>query len=255
MTIAEFLRQVETIVKLNPSYALGHTGADGECDCIGLIIGAVERNGVSWIGIHGSNWWARIYTEGLRPIAGAASLALGELVYKAKEPGANGYNLPSRYAKDADQRDYYHVGVVTAVNPLQITHCTSGGGADGIVRDTRVGNWTHHGALTLLSDKEVTPTSKTATVTSPNGKPVNLRRAASSSGALVDRIPVGTMVTVLEAGAEWSKISTGDRTGYMMSAFLSGWDEQPAGLEQRVEELTRTVAELVARVEALEGAG
>ena len=36
-------------------------------------------------------------------------------------PGQAGYALPERYKKGPDQRDYYHVGVVTAVEPLEIT--------------------------------------------------------------------------------------------------------------------------------------
>ena len=257
MTIAEFLRQVETIVKLNPSYALGHTGADGECDCIGLIIGAVERNGISWHGIHGSNWWARNYTDALQRLPSASVLSAGDLVYKARAPGANGYDLPSRYSNHPDRLDYYHVGIVTATNPLEITHCTSGGGVDGITRDTRMGNWTHYGKLSLIEGEESGMEMQTATVYAENGRPVNLRRTPSSSGALVDRIAVGTLVSVESIADGWAKITAADRGGYMSMDFLrlSGDNVPAAPLEQRVDELTRTVASLAERVAALEGGG
>ena len=99
MTIENFLEKVACIASLAPTYALGGTGADGTCDCIGLIIGAVDRNGVSWDGMHGSNWWARYFTADLRQIPDASVLRAGDLVYKARSAGESGYDLPSRYAK------------------------------------------------------------------------------------------------------------------------------------------------------------
>ena len=60
----------------------------------------------------------------------------------------------------------------------------------------------------------------TVTVTSPNGGPVNLRKAASKSAALVDRILPGTDAELLESGNGWSKIRVAGRTGWMMTEFL-----------------------------------
>lgn len=51
---------------------------------------------------------------------------MGEIVYKARKPGDSSYNLPDRYkANGGDLLDYYHVGVVTKVRPLEITHCST----------------------------------------------------------------------------------------------------------------------------------
>ena len=60
----------------------------------------------------------------------------------------------------------------------------------------------------------------TVTVTSPNGKDVNLRKEASKSAALVDRIPDGTKAELLSSGDEWSKIQALGKTGWMMTEFL-----------------------------------
>ena len=69
---------------------------------------------------------------------------LGELVYKARRPSDSGYDLHGRYLQGGrywtgDTLDYYHVGIVTGVSPLEITHCTSTNGVDGITTDRRLG--------------------------------------------------------------------------------------------------------------------
>ena len=58
------------------------------------------------------------------------------------------------------------------------------------------------------------------TVTSPNGKPVNLRKEADKGAALVDKIPDGTEAELLSSGEEWSKIKAKGKTGWMMTEFL-----------------------------------
>lgn len=156
VTMDAFLAAVDAIAREAPVYRLGGKGADGTCDCIGLIIGAVNRCGVKWPGIHGSNWAARNAMTGLHPVTGADSLAIGNLVYKAKTPGQSGYRLPERYASCADRNDYYHVGVVRSVSPLRILHCTSPG---GVKADTRLGRWAYAGALRLLDEAQSVPVS------------------------------------------------------------------------------------------------
>ncbi len=53
----------------------------------------------------------------------------------------------------------------------------------------------------------------TVTVTSPNGGPVNLRKAANKGAALVDRILPGADAELLETGNGWSKIRVAGRVG------------------------------------------
>lgn len=233
MTLYEFLHAVACIADSKPTYRSGGKGADGTCDCIGLIIGAVERCGVSWTGIHGSNWWARNYTSGLVSASSASDLLMGDIVYKARTPGSNGYSLPSRYANDPDQRDYYHVGVVTSVSPLEITHCTTGGGVDGIKVDTSLGAWKYRGRLSLIegeSSGAVTGTEPTgalqpgaAVVIAQRGKTVNMRDKADKGGSVIQRVPLGTAVTVLDVSGDWARVRV-PVEGYIMTDYLRGGD-------------------------------
>lgn len=96
ITLTAFLEQLETICATKPDYRIGGSGTDGTCDCIGLIIGALRRAGGSWKGYHGSNYAARKqmadFVE-LKP----AHLFVGEIVFKARNPGDSSYSLPDRY--------------------------------------------------------------------------------------------------------------------------------------------------------------
>lgn len=147
MTTADLLSALDALQAERPRYRLGGDGSDGTCDCIGAIIGACQRCGVQWPGIHGSNWAARNVTLDLTAIADEASLSPGDLVYKAKAPGQEGYALPDRYGSHPDRMDYYHVGVVRRVHPLRIVHCTSPG---GFTTDSRLGRWAFRGRLSLV---------------------------------------------------------------------------------------------------------
>lgn len=59
-------------------------------------------------------------------------------------------------------------------------------------------------------------------VYNPNGGTyVNLRSSPNkTSGNVNVRVPVGATVSLLSWGAEWSQVSYGSYTGYMMSWFL-----------------------------------
>lgn len=149
MTTDEFLTNVRRIQAADPRYRLGRDGSDGYCDCIGLVIGAIRRSGGQWRGIHGTNWTARNAMHDLNPLRGAGQLRRGELVFRAHEPGAKGYALPSRYTSSADRRDYYHVGVVMQTSPLRILHCSGG----GVKADTSASRWQFHGMLTMFAGR------------------------------------------------------------------------------------------------------
>lgn len=221
VTQDSFLAAVDAIQAEAPTYRSGGKAADGTCDCIGLIIGALNRCGVKWPGIHGSNWAARNAMAWLLPVSDASDLSVGDIVYKARRPGETGYSLPDRYAADPDRSDYYHVGVVRSVSPLRIVHCTSPG---GVITDTKLGKWAYRGGLSLIGEtddagKEVAG-METATVTAESGSTVNMRR--EPHGALVDRVPVGSVVQVVsyQPGAQWAQVAYSGKTGWMNVAFL-----------------------------------
>ena len=238
--IKKFLEMIEKIRKLNPAYKQPGDGSNGVCDCIGLIIGAIRRMGLKWTGIHGSNYAARYETVDLQAIRGEGSLELGDIVYKAREPGQAKYDLPARYKKgqkyyNGDLKDYYHVGVVTRVDPLNITHMTS----PRMKVDSKLGSWAWHGKCKPIVDaaeKGTVPGENTqpaekpaqtagtgtkAIVTAANGLPVKMREYPSTSCRTWENVKCGTEVTIVQPGEEWAKINGAGRQGwYMMAKFL-----------------------------------
>lgn len=60
-----------------------------------------------------------------------------------------------------------------------------------------------------------------ATVSNPNGgSVVNFRSGPGFSAAVVSKLPVGTGVTVLDKGTDWTLISVSGATGYVSTWFL-----------------------------------
>ena len=258
--LSAFLAAIDAIQQEAPTYRLGGKAEDGTCDCIGLLIGAIRRAGGSWPGIHGSNWAARNAMAWLLPVADAGDLSVGDIVYKAKRPGETGYSLPDRYAADPDRADYYHVGVVRSVSPLRIVHCTSPG---GVVVDAKVGKWAYRGWLKLIDTSASAGVSNTttgddatmdilATVTAESGSTVNLRSRASTSASLLERVPVGERVTILDEYGGWAKIKYGSVTGYMMSEFLHAAPSATDPVDT-LEAAWEAIRALQLRVAALEG--
>lgn len=252
VTMDAWLRKVDEIAADGPSYQLGHDGTDGKCDCIGLIIGAIRRAGGKWTGTHGSNWAARNAMDTLLPVTDAGDLQVGQVVYKAAMPGQSGYNLPDRYKGDADTRDYYHVGVVRSVSPLEIVHCTG----PGIVRDRKMGKWSYAGWLRMVSrgnDEGEATGMQTAVVIAESGSTVNLRK--TPHGALEDRVPVGSTAQVLDTMDGWARITTNGKTGWMDLKFLrmqdSGEQDASGGAEGTSADDTITITLPRSAAEAL----
>ena len=62
--------------------------------------------------------------------------------------------------------------------------------------------------------------SSYATVTSTNGYGVRMREGPSTSYNVITKYPVNTTVTVLQKGSDWSQITVGGLTGWMMNQYL-----------------------------------
>ena len=232
----KFLQMVETIRKLNPAYKQPGDGSDGTCDCIGLEIGALRRMGLKWTGIHGSNYAARYQTVNLEYIEDTGQLEKGDIIYKAaNEKGIvklacnagtkkHAWTLPDRYKKgrayyDGDLLDYYHVGIVTGVDPLRITHMTS----PTAMIDTKLGNWSWFGRLPWVeydSQAEDDEPAEWATVRAEKGSTVKMRAKPSTLCRLYWEVPVGAQVVLTERGDTWSGIIYAGQSGYMMTKFL-----------------------------------
>ena len=232
-----FLRGVQEIKAESPTYRLGGDGSDGTCDCIGLIIGAIRRAVGKWTGTHGSNYAARFAVSGMMRNVSAADLELGWIVFKAHGPMDEGYDLPDKYrvggaGYTGDVMDYYHVGVVTGVEPLAITHCTKGGGVDGVTVDTRQGDWRYAALCTMVdySDSDgggEDMEERRAVVVSGDGNPVKLRSTPSTDKPYLAKVPVGTAVEVMQDAQGWAQVRLpSGQVGYMMTNFLAFEDAE-----------------------------
>ena len=228
MTVKTFLEAVRSIADSRPAYREGGTGKDGTCDCIGLVMGAMYALGRGKYDLHSSNWFARFQTDDLAPVTSVSQLKAGMIVYKARSEteALNPRYLPGGSCYNGDLLDYYHAGVVESAQPLSIVHCTSANGADGIVRDSAVGGWTHCGHVKGLTAE--TQETYTAVVSAVTGSTVNLRKRPEKSASVIRRIPVGAVVSVHGSSNGWAKVVHNGESGYMMADFLSSdVSEQP----------------------------
>jgi len=214
-----FLSKVEEIAAEEPGYQKGHSGDDHLCDCIGLIIGAIRRAGGQWHGTHGSNYAARYEVRELARIRRTVDLTPGDLVFKAKEPGEDGYALPDRYKHD--KRDYYHVGVVVSVRPLRIRHMTT----PKPKMDTSLGKWAFYGWPRLVAREKEEEGIPVGTEVNYQGVVIgdgmlNMRQAPNTKAARIMQLPVGTVVAVTQEDGDWLKVSYGGASGYVMAQYI-----------------------------------
>lgn len=244
VNVDTFCAGVEAIHKEQDAYKKGHDGSDGQCDCIGMPKGAIKRGGGNPTGLQGTNYAARNSIKELKRIK-KADLFRGCAVMKSHEPGENGYDLPDNYKPggkyyNGDLTDYSHIGTVTSVDPLIITHMTS----PTSKQDTKIGSWKWYGKYPHVDYEGSEQPMKYATVIAVSGSNVNLRKHESTSAALVDRVPINSTVEVLEDGGEWCKVRWKGKTGYMMRQFLAFEGETPVvgGYNVQISGISRNEA-------------
>lgn len=220
MNSSTFLAGVRRIADSRPSYRTGGKGMDGTCDCIGLIIGAVGKK----YDMHSTNYFARYQMRMLDSLLDESQLHEGSIVYKSKRDTAE---LNARYQSGGryytgDMLDYYHVGVVTGIDPLEITHCTSTNNVNGIAYDNSIRAWSHFGDLLDVeyTEEEISMEIYTAIVTARSGSTVRMRSRPDTDAPSVAKVPIGQTVQVLESASGWSKVDWNGQRGYMMVEFL-----------------------------------
>ena len=228
-----FINNILEIQSRAPTYREGGVGADGTCDCIGLIMGAMYEAGHKKYDVHSSNYFARYQMQELYAVSRAEHLFTGMIVYKAREDTSdlNARYQPGGRYYTGDMLDYYHVGVVLSANPLSIIHCTSGGGVNGITTDNTMGKWSFGGRLKGVDysndgadviEEEENMGPYTAIVS--NGKAgtttVNMRSRPNQDGPIIVRVPIGAQVEVQTQADGWARIVWNGTIGYMMTQFL-----------------------------------
>lgn len=238
-TVSKYVGKCQEIVDAKPAYKNGASSLT-ECDCIGMDKYAFRECGVSF-STSGTNYTIRNQVEDIHDVKSASDLSVGDVVFKYRKPGESGYDLPAKYKPggnqyNGDTNDYYHIGTVKSVSPLQIIHMTT----PTAKTDTKIGKWAvaakwkpqfiKYGESTPSPAPSYEPTPEptpeppqekdTAIVWSENGKPVNMRKRPSKAAALVERIKCGETVTVEMFGQEWCLITWRGKSGYMMTEFL-----------------------------------
>ena len=232
--VSGFIAAAEKIAAQKPTYRTGGTGKDGTCDCIGLIMGAMYSVGHKKYDLHSTNYFARFQLESLTKIKDEKELFAGQLLFRSRSSTAK---LHARYQKGGshytgDLLDYYHVAVVTRINPLRIIECTEYGNVTGIVISTKFKNWTHGGALKGVLydgyDEEDYPVINAsvpqtaiyrAKVITQND-PLSVREWPET-GTIIGKVPKHRIVKVLsDAGDGWLKIRYNDRVGYASAKYL-----------------------------------
>lgn len=72
-----------------------------------------------------------------------------------------------------------------------------------------------------VTGSSVSTGETTAYVYASNGKPVRMRSGPSTDYSVLGSYNVGTQLTILISGSDWSKVRIGSTTGYMMTKFIS----------------------------------
>ena len=189
-------------------------------DCSGMFVKMYRDQGAKIY--HGSNTIFREYCSETGEIHSAKDLQVGMAVFKCK-PWTDADKGNRWYGTSPGNLS--HIGFVTSVNPLEITHCTS----PVAKTDSTIGKWAFWGKLKDVDSSgtpspEPSPDPEPITVTkmvfAENGKPVNLRYGPSLDKKIMDEIPVGETVTLSQIKGSWSKVSWRKKTGWMMNAFL-----------------------------------
>lgn len=211
---------------LSERWAYGAETKTGQVDCSGAFVWSYQQHGHSIY--HGSNRMARVEVEALIPI-NVANIVPGIAAFKHRKPDDPKYDLKAPYKPggeyyNGDLCDYYHVGLVDE-DTSRVLNAQST--ATGFVASPISQNWTHVAYLKQVDygseatgPVEVT-SSATAVTVATSGQTVNLRKTASKSAALVERIPIGSTVTLRGPECDgWYPVRWGKREGWVMAQYL-----------------------------------
>ena len=132
-----------------------------------------------------------------------------------------------------EKNNYSHVGLYVGGGLVIEAMGSKNGVTTSKATDKR---WTHWGELKGISysaKEDKGGRKMQGKVYAASGSTVNLRESASTSAKLVDKVPVGTEVEVVDAtGPEWCKVVTGGLVGWMMRKFIQIIGEDDGGLSE-----------------------
>lgn len=201
-----------------------------EMDCQAFVERCMKDCGLN-MNLAGSNAWYREVRkngwvgspEECKRVFG--QIPKGALLFILKHDG----NEPAKYRPDG-LGNANHIGFKTGRNEGAINSSSSKGCvAVSKFKDKTIrGGWNTVGLYNKfdygkainekLEHGEDVKTPMQGKVTAPTGSTVNLRK--TKDGALLERIPIGTKVTIVDYDPEWCKCIVGGMTGWMMTKFI-----------------------------------
>ena len=122
-------------------------------------------------------------------------------------------NLRQTASLDAKVLDYYRNGVkVTILSAGDTWHKVQ-------VEDGKIG-YMMAKYLKVTNEESAVKPFQAKVINVNGGSYVNFRKAGSLNAKIIDRIDVGTSVTVIEHGTDWCKVVIDGVEGYMSTWFL-----------------------------------
>lgn len=246
ITSAQIKKDFEEIVGW--TYVSPGTNDINGIDCSGAWVRCYKKHGFNIL--HGSNSIYRKECSSTGQISSNADLKIGMMVFKNRFDGKE----PEKFQNDG-LGNFYHIGAVTSINPLVITHATSPNAKQDTKFNSNRNGWTHWGIGNKVEISDVVIKDdlsngggkvvaisgelqdKNCKVIASNGNTVNVRKKGSQNSDLVVRIPIGeTVLVTLDDGdsyvsVRWEDVSGVYKkvgkiyTGFMAREFLSIFDE------------------------------
>lgn len=210
-----------------------------QMDCSGALVALYKAYGLSIY--HGSNRIIRCHAARVIPELSQGDLKVGMAVLKYRtslDKLSAAYKPGGMYYDDALPYDYYHIGLVTHVNPLRIVHSTPPRGkADTTQGDWRVGIY--------LSDIDYGDDDMAAiSVCKVMGGRLALRSSPQSlNNNRIRWVEEGERVSILEQTAPqgWAYVTYNGQTGYMMTQYLEDVEDEGDGSPQAPATITLTL--------------
>ncbi len=156
-----------------------------------------------------------VYLTKSNPYSGNNSTGGIQIVYIGSDNGGD-VNIRSEARSDSPVVVRVPTGsTATLINSGSIWTKVEVDGGTGFVRTEYVSNTPFPGD----GEDDKTKT-KFMFVKSPNSMPVNLRLGPNKSEKILAELVTGTSVQVLSSDGNWSQVTVGSKTGYIMNAYL-----------------------------------
>ena len=173
----------------------------------------VTQKGIDWcrVSVDGQEGFmsAKYLTFGSQ----SASPSAGKTAVVSNPRDTQVLNLRQTASLDAKVIDYYRNGVkVTILTAGETWHKVQ-------VEDGKIG-YMMAKYLKVTGEEGTLQPFQAKVINVNGGSYVNLRKAGSLNAKIIDRIDVGSSVTVTEHGADWCKVVADGVEGYMSTWFL-----------------------------------